>query len=306
MRLWRMIAALGLVAACGGARESSVLPATVLKACAMEISCLRSPPITDGANCVASLEFGIASGLGYFGTSATELKRYLACAESAVDCTSALDCVSRHHGPDYCTAHPGLTCDGDLTVQCPGVGEPPDWAFFTTDCAGLGLHCAAAAGSASCTDGTPCDPSTLAACDVNNLVTCAATGLRASVDCSKYASGAVCRSGSSPSIAAACILAGPPCQSSAGRCSGDVDVACINGNEVSVDCTQFDSHCEPSPKGVACVPNASSCTASSPDQCQGDTLSICVNGRYIPTTCASIGLGTCQSPQGTMGATCVN
>jgi len=285
-------AALAL-AACGSNPGSSMFADAVRRTCALATSCLKSSPFGSGAQCVADLEFGIVSGLGFFSASAADLNRYVSCAEMASDCTSALDCASRHHGPDYCSAHPGTTCDGDLRVQCPSTGSPPDWAIYTMDCSSLGLRCMAALGSASCTDGTTCDPSKAALCNESQIISCnSETHLRFMVDCATYIAGFTCQDGSANAPAAGCVPAGPPCQSPNDRCDGAVLVACVANHELRVDCTKFQSHCDANAK--ACVPDSSDCSPTSLDQCSVGALEICTNGRYAPTDCASIGLRTCQ------------
>src|SRR5262245_33100006 len=162
----------------------------VRKTCAMQLSCLTNPPITPGGKCVSQFEFGLATGVGiFFGPSASDLQRYVDCAGTASDCTTALTCASRNHGPDFCAAHPNGACDGDVRVTCQS-----GWGLYMTDCAALGMHCAMANGHASCTDGKSCDPMTPARCDGNHFLECnGGTGLESSIDCATFFDGGTCR-----------------------------------------------------------------------------------------------------------------
>jgi hypothetical protein len=270
----------------------------------MEVSCLQpNPPITPGGSCVSQFENGLATGFGIlFGPTAADIQRYVDCAARASDCTTALTCASRNHGPSYCAAHPGGSCDGDLRVYCASAS---DWDLYPEDCSLVGEHCRAANGSSSCTDGNSCDPMTPAHCDGSRLVTCdSTTHLESSIDCSNFASGWTCGttvSGSSTTTGCMPKNSGG-CQNGPDRCDGAAAVVCDSGLSLRIECGQFDSHCVITNGKFECAPNASDCTAQSPDRCNGAALEMCVNGRYQDTACASFGLASCATTMS--GASC--
>ena len=293
-------------AGCGSAHSPLIGPQPVnadhiQRACAMEVSCLSSAPITPAGNCVSEFEIGLATGEGiFFGPSASDLSRYVSCADSASDCASALGCASRNHGADWCNAHPNGGCDGDVVISCVA-----GWGLEQLDCTQLGMHCAmAASGAASCSDGNSCDPQTTQAhCSGNRFVDCnASTGLESAIDCAALVAGGTCQqtvSGSSSS--AGCR---PPQSPSCGTndseaCDGTTLVVCSAGAVVRVDCTQFGSHCMAMSTATAdCVPDGTECTNQSPDSCVGDSLQLCVNGHWAQTSCTSIGLSRCMTANG--------
>jgi len=298
--------ALVLLLACSGCGSSGsssgpfsprpVDPEAIRHACAMEISCFQSPPITPGGSCVSQFEMGLATGIGiFFGPSADDLQRYVGCASSSSNCTDALDCASVNHGPDWCNAHPNGGCDGDTLVYC-----VDGWGLERADCSAMGLHCATANGASSCSDGKTCDPTTSTArCDGNRYVQCnGSTKLESSVDCGKLYGGGTCMHltmGSSSTTG--CF---PPASGSCGQdgvtCDGATAVVCSYGTQLRVACGQFASHCVVGSSGTFdCVPDASNCTASTADSCDGNALKMCVNGNLVDTACSSIGLTTCQS-----------
>jgi hypothetical protein len=258
----------------------------------MNLSCLTWPPLTSGADCVADFELGISSGLGYF-IPAAELRRFVDCAVSSPDCATAAACASRNHGPDYCAAHSGASCDGDVLVSC--SQSQPDWAVFTNDCASLGLRCVDLHdGRASCTDGTSCDTS--AHCDGNRYVSCdSSTHLAASFDCSLAGYQLECRTMSANGTTiTGCFPPGPACSPDGEHCDGTTLVRCVAGGELRVDCTTWGQHCGVAASGrTTCIPNATDCTADSPDRCNGTAMEICVDGRYQAIDCSAIGLTAC-------------
>ncbi len=291
---------------CGSPRSPLIAPQPVhpdqiQRACAMEVSCLSPAPITPAGNCVSEFEVGLASGEGiFFGPSASDLSRYVGCANTASDCASALGCASRNHGTDWCAAHPNGGCEGDVLISCVS-----GWGLEQTDCAQLGMHCApGTGGAASCTDGNTCVPqSTPSRCDGNRFVDCnAASGLESAIDCAAVIAGGTCQqvvSGNASSVGCR-----PPQSAGCGSndsetCDGTTLVACSAGAAVRVDCTQFGSHCMAMSTTTAdCVPDGSDCTNQSPDSCVGGSLQLCVNGHFAQTACSSIGLGSCVTANG--------
>jgi hypothetical protein len=288
-------------AACGTTPLVSpqpVSPDAVRKACAMELSCLSPPPITLGGSCVVQFEEGLATGYGiFFGPSAADLTRYVSCVGAHSDCTSALNCASKNHGPDWCAAHAKATCDGDTLVGCIG-----GWGLELTNCATFGLHCVTANGQGVCTDGNPCDPTVSAHCSGNRYITCdSTTRLGRSIDCGTFVAGGTCRqivSGSTTETG--CFGPGsatcPASVQDMSSCDGTAVVACSYGTSLRVECGEFQSHCVAAANGkYGCTADASECTQNSPDSCVGNAIQMCVNGKWTATACSSLGLSTCQT-----------
>jgi hypothetical protein len=271
----------------------SIDPEAIRKACAMEVSCFANPPIQPAGNCVFQFEVGLSDGSGIFlGPSAADISRYVGCTSSANNCTDALNCASRNHGPDWCNAHPQGGCDGDSFIFCAG-----GWGLEITDCAALGMHCQSANGVAQCTDGNTCSGTTH--CDGNRLVECNnATLLESSFDCGHFRPGLICKSDAfnsgscSPPASASCTSDGATCQ-------GTTAVVCSGGGQSQVSCGRFASHCElDGLGGYRCAPDATACDAGTLDSCSGSSLQICVNGNLELTPCSSLGLTTCQTVNG--------
>ncbi len=277
-----------------------VHPEQIQRACAMEVSCLSSAPITPAGNCVSEFEIGLATGEGiFFGPSASDLSRYVTCANSSGDCTSALACASRNHGADWCSAHPNGGCDGDVLISCVA-----GWGLEQTDCDQLGMHCAtSASGAASCTDGSSCDPQTAAAhCNGNRFVDCnGGTGLESAIDCAAVIAGGTCQEtvGGIRSVGCRSSQSSSCGTNDSETCDGTTLVACSAGAVTRVDCTQLGSHCMATSSTTAdCAPDGTDCTSQSPDTCVGDSLQLCVNGHWAQTACNSIGLGSCVTANG--------
>jgi hypothetical protein len=258
-------------------------PAAVLRACVMNLSCLSSPLTSKGSTCVGSLELIIARGVGFF-LDVQEAIRFVECAKLPT-CAAALECASGGHGAQYCAAHPGTSCDGDVLVNCARDGSI---ALYWTDCAKLGLHCSPTGGGA-CTDGTACDGSE-GGCWGNVAAECR-NGLRMPVQCDWIRPDLVCRATSGNFVPSSCLSAGPSCKGS--RCEDDVFLWCDEGTAVRYDCAMLEARCDAQLPG--CTPLATECDwLNAPDRCAGDSIEICVNGRWRATPCASIGLRTCM------------
>jgi hypothetical protein len=261
----------------------------IAKTCAIDSSCLGSPIGQGVAACAAVLEGAIVEGL-------PQMRRAVDCVHGATDCKSALDCIDAGHGPDYCQAHPGWSCDGPLAIQCPST---PDWpGLAITNCALLGMRCTAANFGASCTDGVACDPTAPSTCDGNFAITCDGnTKLRRVTECGAIGAGFVC---SAPD---GCVPPGPVCSATwADHCDGNTAVICANGHQVSTDCTLSEANCV---DGL-CIDAAQLCRsdAQTADLCNGDSYEICTNGHWTGVPCASIGFAKCGM-KSTIAA-CVN
>jgi len=273
----------------------------LVRACAFEVSCFHDPPSAVLADCIGYLQAGIAGLPALFAPpllDAGDYRRWADCGAASHDCAGALDCATLGHGADYCAAHPGTTCDGDLLVPCPPAGATAEAALFTIDCAARGMRCLSADGSASCSDGIACDPKSFApSCDGNRYVELCddTTHLRYRLDCARSPiPNATCRSG--PNIAAACMPSGAPC--TANRCDGDVLQSCIAGEEVAIDCAQRAGHCMNVGANPTCVPVAGQCDANDKDQCVDARLESCVDGVVQSVACAELGLAACTLTPG--------
>lgn len=304
---------IALLSGCGSPHSTiqplPVHPDAVRKACAMEVSCFTTPPIASASACVEEIENGLASGFGIaLGGSGTDLARFVDCANNNGDCTSALMCASKGHGPSWCSAHPTATCDGDTLVRCVG-----GWGLDLFDCAQNGLHCMTKNGVALCSDGNACDPATSGTCVGNDFVYCDKTALiGVSEDCGSLVSGGKCeRITTGTATITGCIPPGTascPNTTTSKTCDGTTTVVCEYGTTYRVDCGQFANHCTPSGSFAtgSCTPDASDCTPQSNDSCVGDAIQMCVNGKLQTQPCSSFGMTTCtMAPSGGPLARCM-
>ncbi len=284
--------------------------ADIARACAFEVSCFHSPIASSLDECAVYL----TAGLDYWidpqpflvlGTEPAEFARWVDCSNAGSDCTGVLDCVSRGHDGDYCAAHAGNSCDGDLLVQCnsPAPADPTlaDPALFTADCAALGMRCFDnGGGAASCSDGTTCDPGSPPSCDGNRYyLSCdSGTHLRYRLDCTlSSVPDATCRAGASRT---GCLPSGPPC--AAARCDGDVRVTCLDGQEVRDDCAQVASSCNMAGGAPTCVRLVTQCSGNA--ACAGNAITSCPSGMSQTIDCSALGLSTCMTDAGGDGPLC--
>jgi hypothetical protein len=279
----------------------------IVKACAIEVSCLISPPLESVSRCVSAFEFGIGNGAGVWGHSAAQLAQYVDCAKGAMDCQAALSCASRSHDPTYCATHPGNSCDGNLEVECNTPPQTADWAIYNLDCGALGLMCEVVNGSAGCTNGVPCkDNGPPQVCDGNRIVECP-KGLAMSepIDCGYVLTSSTCVPETNHQTpVAACLPPGAmvgSCGSDSSWCDGNNVVNCWAGVATQFDCSQAGETCGLVGAAGACLPKEDGCEAAG-DSCQGDALTVCANGSLVSFPCSSIGLNTCAKM--TMGAVC--
>jgi hypothetical protein len=258
---------------------------SIVRTCAMEQSCLPSPPFSTAGDCVATFERDAALTFG---------SQFIACAVKNPDCAGALQCVSRGHGPTYCAVHPGYSCDSDFVVDCDLLSG---WALFAGDCAAAGMRCVFANGSAGCTVGTACDPNMPPAprCDCNVADECDGfIDMRSRTDCGLVGPGFICQDGR-------CQLPSVPCAQSAQSCRGDLFDECYGGRLTTTDCAAIGSRCDPA---GGCIALGADCTTDDKDRCNGDALQICVNGSWRDFPCASIGFTTCRV--GAHGGACAD
>ncbi len=261
----------------------------------MAMSCVSSGLIASGAECTYELErAAVLDGSG-------PLKTFAACTSTRSDCTSALMCASLNHGPDYCSAHPDNSCDGDVVVECDPTSTP-DWAIDPppVDCHAIGMTCL----NAVCTDGKTCNTDIVSECIGNSLVGCAqTTKTEASIDCGLIYTGGTCGQvyampGCIPPESTRCIQ-----DTGSYACQGSVLLGCANYLDGKLDCATIDAQCVEDTGVADCVANATDCTRSSPDRCNGGALEVCLNGQYQDFDCSSVGLGPCVTTQAG-GAAC--
>jgi hypothetical protein len=278
--------------------------ADVVRTCVLNVSCLgEGSSLGPVGLCVDVFQYGIATWVAYtFRLSTAMLEHTIECGAEARDCMEALTCTSYGHGPAYCMANPGSTCDGSIRVVCNAAG----WGYEAEDCAAVGLECREGMMSvvprqAVCTDGTPCDYATfVSACEGSRLVECTSLDVRTSVDCTALPFPATCGTitNADGTTEQGCVPIGPDCDFIDARCEGTAIVACSAGHEARIDCSAvFEGHCElvdsgsgPEPR---CVPDATECSTYAPDACDGGSLRSCVNGRLVSTPCADLGFAGC-------------
>ncbi len=264
------------------------LPEQALRACVLAEACVSPPLASRGGDCVYRLERGHITPPG-------DLEAFADCARQAKDCTEALTCVSHGHGPTYCAAYPGNSCDGDLAVGCPVGTASPGWASTVSDCAALGMKCIQAG---YCSDGNACSGPIVLTCLGSRLTSCVLLAkIQSSVDCATVYPGGRCGAFNEdlqclPQVSELC----PESTEIARGCSGNVLLGCDGPRASKLDCSALASDCVVDNFGRAdCVARAQECTSSSPDLCHGSAISICVDGRYQDVDCASLGLGPCQA-----------
>lgn len=298
MRRWVAVLLVSAVTSCGdgggAASTGTVMPAPqwvpsdVAKACVMALSCV-SPTLTSSAGyCSYQLERTVVAA-----DMDPALMGFAACTKTAASCTDALACASLNHGPDYCAAHPGSSCDGDLVIDCFPL-TMPHWTVTIppTDCRALGMTCL----DGICTDGKTCHDIITSQCIGTTIRGCEqSTGIEYATDCRLLYPDGVCdvslgRPECAPPKGGFCSS---PNSGPWSICQGDVLMDCQDLLETKVDCTKFASHCALDGDLADCVSDANDCTPTSPDRCNGAALEFCQDGRYRDFDCASVGLGPC-------------
>lgn len=298
---WTWLLVCGALVACGtNARnedrnessahdDSPVFTADeAVRICAKDGACVSRPKYGSGAECVHKLQ------RAYKGRDYTEAPdyRFAQCALSTTGCEDLLACASLDHGPEYCTAHPGSSCDGHIAVNCPTNTLDRGWALGSIDCSLMGMTC----NNGGCTDGNTCDGPVVLHCSGTKVVACVPELRRQSAtDCSQVYPGGRC--GGHFGTLQCLPTEEEECGSQTGNgfCSGNLLLGCDGPRKSTLNCDALDSEC-----GIDfsffqdCIPRAQDCTRTSPDSCQGNDLSLCVNGRYQNVDCGSLGLGPCH------------
>lgn len=306
-----------LLAGCSAACSSSSpgpspSPSLFQRECAFELSCSNGAyyyygeAVTIGT-CITSQQLDFAKGPSFPDASL----QLLSCAE-ATSCDGWQGCRSLDHGPAYCAAHVGGSCDGNVEVQCESASSYGD-AF---DCAAHGLQCAASGSKSGCVDAsrTTCDPAAPSHCDGNRQVVCdAGLSLQRSLDCGDVYPGGTCGVVTvGGSATTACVRSGPACQQAGSQCDGNTIVVCETRSnvELRIDCGSIlpGSRCTIERGEAVCSPAGNACSADQADRCNGDQLESCINGQFRGVDCQSLGFRTCGAVtfMGTSRAACVN
>jgi hypothetical protein len=231
----------------------------IVRTCAMNFSCFKSPPI--GSDCPTTFEGGVLTGDWF--VNPADMRRFVDCASSAHDCHSALFCASRGHDPGYCAEHPGVTCDGDILVDCDS--SYGGWPILSSDCAALGLQCGASGVSYGCLraqrscspDGSFCGGTWALACShgQDSSFDCLQLGPQFTCDDSTTGT-AVCRA-TSPVCSDCDAPKGSECKGSERLCNGDSLRLCANGWWRDIPCADFGlKACIGTSGRATCVPTA--------------------------------------------------
>jgi hypothetical protein len=233
------------------------------------------------------------------------------CLAAANDCTAFWNCFPPQQRPAFCAAHPEITCDGDVWVEC-ALGVP-----LVFDCGAFGAHCTPTVGPSRCTFGEPCaDGTRIASCDGSVVRECdATTGLVGVFDCATDAPFTRCVAGphdhlddpevdqpcAYPRPGGACI---PPTVPTGPQCDGTRAFVCgADGTRYDeLDCAVAGATCTPDPSGgefsgSACtLPGEPVCDRERDvETCDGATVTMCIFGRAVSLDCRAIGMRTCAT-----------
>jgi len=299
-----MVILVGALVGCGGAREKGAgtvrvgaqwLPAEVTKACAMAVSCVSPGVSTSAGQCAYALERMVVTGTGD-----PAFEGFVACTKTAADCTAALSCASRGHGPDYCASHAETSCDGDLVIDCFPLTKP-QWTVTIPpiDCAAQGMKCL----NGMCTDGKTCDDIVVSQCLGGTVIRGCdqLTKMEYRTDCRSIYTDGVCDVSTLEPMCAPPQrgMCASPIATTYSSCQGNILSGCEGLLDIKLDCSKMASRCGPDDQGFAdCIPNASACKRDAPDRCNGAKLQFCQDGAWQDFDCASIGLGPCGSAAG--------
>jgi hypothetical protein len=253
--------------------------------------------------CRATVPPSLGSCLTYVPALPEPSADYPACV-GAPTCAAYLDCITLSHGPDYCAAHPGASCDGNVAVTCPASGATAG----VEDCRRDGMSCELVDWpeprevQAICTTGMACGMPPVACAGPSASISC--------LDPVDRAQKRACPTGTACDPRALggtpCVPQGDDCGPPSSRCDGDVRVWC-EGYSVEpdgptrlsrLDCRQAGGHCSPGsggPQEALCVPAGTECTEDEAARCVGDRLQYCDGGRLDFVDCVAEGLAHCRS-----------
>jgi hypothetical protein len=282
------------VLACGCGRQVAPAPATTA------LFADRSPGERGcllASTCTGTTPPSLSSCLTYVEALPPPEKDFPACT-GAPTCAAYLDCLTLSHGRDYCQAHPGPSCDGDVAVTCPGGGG----VAMVEDCARDGMGCAVVDGPAAvCTTGQSCAEPARSCAGGSAYTAC--------LEVVHRAQRRVCPAGTTCDPRALsgfpCVPEGADCGPAHSRCDGDVRVWCEAystdpagpSRESRFDCGKAGTHCSAGgggPEESLCVPDGAECSLEEPARCVGDRLQYCDGGHLDHVDCPAEGLTRCR------------
>lgn len=215
-------------------------------------------------------------------------------AHAGSNCDAARACLNGGKTPTACTGS-SQSCSGNVWNSCDSLnGTNGNNGTRQFDCASSGEQCITANGNTDCGAGT-CD-GFVTQCNGNVLKTCA-NGIEHDLNCAS--SGSTCE----PSgITAHCRGKGATCTvplgSAALRCDGKSLVSCVDGQEASQDCGEFNLGCfgpPPGGSGYSCALGSDCTAASDTPTCQGNVIHYCNKGKFDTYDCGAHGFVGCMA-----------
>lgn len=280
--------ALGALVACGPPPPPLVPAIDLDRYCAARVVCgIELGNTNPVATCVANQRNGAA--FRGFGVSFEEQRR-IDCFLTETTCAGAIGCASRNHDMMYCLLHPGVSCDGNVRVDCANMTE-----VTTVDCARLGMMCrpGSTPRTASCNTGRTCAAGP-ARCEGNTLVECV-DGFEARSECETVQANSRCLT---TDVGARCIPPNAPSCSQASfteRCEEmNVRVTCgrESGRETRARCGA-NTTCTVSNGRAVCQPNSTTCSDGEADTCMGTSLQYCLDNQRVTVPCSVVGTSAC-------------
>jgi hypothetical protein len=284
-----------LLSGCGG--HPAPAPPVFAKKSPGERGCLLAN------TCLATIPPSLGSCLTYVKARPEPSADYPSCV-GAPTCAAYLDCVTLSHGQDYCAAHSGPSCDGNVSVTCRAPGDTAG----VEDCGANGMRCELVdwpepvGKQAICTTGMACGMPPVACAGPSAWTSC--------LDPVDREQKRACPTGTtcdSRALAGTpCVPEGDDCGPASSRCDGDVRVWCESYSDEPdgparlsrLDCGRADSHCSAGsggPQEARCVPAGIECTEDEAARCVGDRLQYCEGGRRDFVDCVAEGLARCRS-----------
>lgn len=243
------------------------------------------------------------------------------CLSRASSCAAVDACVFGGPPPTCDTGDGGaafVSCGRggavDVRVDCTVDGERPSAVDV---CALHGRRCETTRGGVSrCASGAPEACATLGAygCVGSSIVDCRGdAGVDHGVDCSGFGAGG-CVTSPSGNAACAPVADAPNCSASPLQCTGNVVRGCVQGRQVTLNCSDFGLTCVSGvyPTQEISLPDGGARSAPLYDprsfcvtpECQTDrcdekgNLEACVFGRVTQVDCRALDLGACTTKNG--------
>jgi hypothetical protein len=189
------------------------------------------------------------------------------------------------HDEAYCAAHPGPSCDGTWSVQCPSSSAP---ASVGLECAGTGNQCWLVQGKSLCGVEHPCGAG--ACTSTGAFYACRNDAVMATAY--KCPANTTCRLSS---VNREPLCAGTAACNAGDHCVGQVWVKCMTfaGTpfERGTDCAKFGAVCSP----TGCVANAEYPCGGGQGSgtCTGDVFQGCIAGHRVSFDCKAKGFARC-------------